>query len=368
MELRSCALQEELRARSARTGSARARGIALAAAVAGLTGCGGRDGSSQSLTGAVEAGAQDAQANGTDGSTDPCVTSQAFDFQPIMSFGQNQGSDIGGPATGYVSYDGTGGATSCEPDLPEDGGMFGCQMGSLCDLAGNNVETLFTGFMGCNTGFAAQSELLPPAFDRCGDKFALHLRATNLSGWGMNLGIELRQNTGCSTIVTPAIDASAGPDASVAGSGLCWFDATSWTGISFWARLGSNDSAMTALMTIGDPLTSSNLGSAAPFNDILCGDPACGTPNGVTAIPCAMSPCTDKGTCCDPFGKGVALSSDWQFYMVPFSDMKQKGFGLAEAMPDLKHFLGVKFNMSKGQLGVADFDVWVDNFAFYRSK
>ena len=69
---------------------------------------------------------------------------------------------------------------------------------------------------------------------------------------------------------------------------------------------------------------------------------------------------------CDPFSKGISLSTTWQFYLIPFDEMQQKGFGLAESAPDLEHLLGVKFSLSKGQIGSANYDVWLNDISFYK--
>jgi hypothetical protein len=143
----------------------------------------------------------------------------------------------------------------------------------------------------------------------------------------------------------------------------CYYDARGWTGISLWARLGSSESVTNAIITMADPNTAGLLGGGYPFNDpdAACGDLPCSannTPPGPPTLHNAVQ--------CDPFGKAITLTSDWQFYRIPFSDMTQKGYGLPETAPDLAHFIGVKINLSLGQLGSADYDVWVNDIAFYK--
>jgi hypothetical protein len=169
----------------------------------------------------------------------------------------------------------------------------------------------------------------------------------------MNVGIDLRQN--CEGI-------DAGP---TGPNGACYFDATEWTGISFWAY--DADALDTpggigagALITLGDPSTAGVLGGEYPFNDLICGNAPCsaGQPIDNHCTAASVPLCL-----CDPFGKAIGLTGHWTFYTIPFSDMRQKGYGAPEPALDLAHILGFKLSLGEGT-----WDVWLDNIAFYRPK
>jgi hypothetical protein len=211
----------------------------------------------------------------------------------------------------------------------------------------------------CTTGFNPTVAEVPPVA-RCGaDSLALHLRANaasnlGLTKWGMNVGFDFRQNN------TPnargvACAGQTNPDAGTPAN-PCFVDASAWTGIAFWALLGpGTPEPATALATVTDRHTASQLGSTNPDNDLLCGDP-----------PCVAGVGTGAGTGnlqCDPYGKGVGLVGHWAFYAIPFSDMRQKGYGVPESALEIAHLLGFKFNLGKGA-----WDVWLDDIAFYRPK
>src|SRR5262249_21894466 len=126
----------------------------------------------------------------------------------------------------------------------------------------------------------------------------------------------------------------------------CYFDATEWDGVSFWARLGPGQSGITALATVGDPNTTDVAGNMVPLNDPICGNPPCMTGRGTRAPTClanAQPPCL-----CDPFGQAVQLFDYWEFYKIPFSVMRQKGYGRPEPAIDLKHVISFKLSFGKG--------------------
>lgn len=295
------------------------------------------------------------------GVTDPCQLSQGYTFLPIETFeGMNQNPnapDLAGQYAMFVSSDLTG--------IPFEYCASGCTF--------SMTEGQISGLGGCTTGYSTTGQPLPSP--RCGtDLNGLHLFTADMTGWGMNVGIELRQD--CNGTTDPDAGTLTPPCPSSTCAGLCYQDARDWDGLSFWARMGSdpvlppNDAglvsatapvATTMLVTILDPNTASQLNGKYPFNnqatDHICGD-----------MPCMNGINPPKGpNQCDPFGKAVALSENWQFYAIPFSDMSQKGYGPAEAAPDIAHFLGVKFNISNGQLGATTADAWIDDIALYKA-
>jgi hypothetical protein len=292
---------------------------------------------------------------------DACAIQSAYTYKPIVGYEGNGALDLAaspnptnsGTNPSYVSFDLTGllfGCTNSPCTQPDDQLVF------LVDAASPNAVSAIS----CVTGYNAVAEVLPKAdpghclVDGGRANEGVHLRATGLTNWGMNLGIDLRQNCYQMSMTFadfPNIDAGT-------ANQPCYYDARSWTGVSFWARLGSSDSVTNAIVTIGDPDTAGVLGGTYPFNALLCGDAPCVNGSGPPTVHGAQQ--------CDPFGKAITLDDAWQFYRIPFSEMTQKGYGLPESAPDLAHFLQVKLNLSRGQLGVADYDVWINDIAFYK--
>jgi hypothetical protein len=205
---------------------------------------------------------------------------------------------------------------------------------------------------------------------RCGtDGSALHLlasgsidagmEAAGLTGWGMNVGIDLRQNCACPAPPMQCLQL-AHPElgcqttAMCTMNGACFFDATGYTGISFWAMLGPKSTGAVALATVADPNTAGVLGGTYPFNDLICGDPPCVA---------GQQQVHSGKQLCDPFGKAIGLVDHWEFYTIPFDEMRQKGYGLPEPKIDLAHVLAFKLSLGKGV-----WDVWLDDISFYRAK
>lgn len=66
--------------------------------------------------------------------------------------------------------------------------------------------------------------------------------------------------------------------------------------------------------------------------------------------------------CGDGWAKGVALTTDWQFYKVPFSELRQEGYGKLFGNLDLSKITLVRFTWMQGWV-----DVWLDDVRFYRN-
>jgi hypothetical protein len=65
--------------------------------------------------------------------------------------------------------------------------------------------------------------------------------------------------------------------------------------------------------------------------------------------------------CGDGWSKGVTLSDDWQFYEIPFTDLRQEGYGKEFPDLDLSKITLVRFTWMQGWV-----DVWLDDVRFYR--
>jgi hypothetical protein len=115
------------------------------------------------------------------------------------------------------------------------------------------------------------------------------------------------------------------------GSNMMTYDASAYSGLMFWARVGSASTASIRL-NISDKQT----------------DPAGGI-------------CAPMAKCSDDFGVALTLTTDWQAYTVKFSDLAQEGWGQAVATGfDAKNVYAVHFQVTKG----STFDVWVDDLYF----
>jgi hypothetical protein len=299
--------------------------------------------------------------------SDPCLTSQQFEFESIANFSANLPA-LAMPGAVYVSYDGSGRlyqqecilGASCFENVPEQDIYSTLCANCLIDPASGGC-----GGCTCTSGYNPVPPEIPP-IPRCGtDRAALHLHADTADGggladWGMNVGIDLRQN--CSG----TMDGDAGPRNVTDGGPSptpCYFDARDWTGISFWALLGSEPSGTTALATLADRSTASALGGVYPDNNQT--NPVCGNkPCAATMPPDNHCLSTTVPLClCDPFGQGVGLVHQWAFYAIPFEDLRQKGYGTPQPQLDLAHILNFTLGLGKG-----NWDVWIDDVAFYRPK
>jgi hypothetical protein len=77
----------------------------------------------------------------------------------------------------------------------------------------------------------------------------------------------------------------------------------------------------------------------------------------------ATIPPAEGGTCdidCDPHGKVLLLTDEWQQFTLPFDQLNQEGWG-TPASWDAAKVVGVQFKVAKG----VDFDFWVDEIGFY---
>jgi hypothetical protein len=78
------------------------------------------------------------------------------------------------------------------------------------------------------------------------------------------------------------------------------------------------------------------------------------------------TPATNQGGACtlcnDHFGADIPLTSKWAQVNVPFSSLKQAGYGMPRLnSPDLKQVLSLQLMFPKG----VSFDLWVDDLELY---
>ncbi|MGK3960662.1 carbohydrate binding domain-containing protein [Sorangium sp. So ce118] len=108
------------------------------------------------------------------------------------------------------------------------------------------------------------------------------------------------------------------------------YDASAYTGITFWAKVGAG-SIKSATVMISDPGTDQEGGV-----------------------------CTDE---CDKWQKTLPLTEEWQQFTIPFVELKQGGWGTPAGTEqiDATQLYSIQF-----QVGVApEFDVYIDDLGFY---
>jgi len=113
-------------------------------------------------------------------------------------------------------------------------------------------------------------------------------------------------------------------------------DLSDWEGVSFWARRGTQDSGRSLFFSLFDPLTEDSGGECDSSSEELA----------------------EK---CDAYGTGVGLDEQWRYFAIPFSVLKQRGFGVTTDELLVEQILGFNWAADKG-----DWDVWVDDVALYR--
>ncbi len=114
------------------------------------------------------------------------------------------------------------------------------------------------------------------------------------------------------------------------------YDASSFTGICLWARVGpgADSDGHVIRMRILDA-------NSVPQGGVCNADPASGT-----------------SLCYDGFGADLTLTAEWQELTLPWADLTQQGWGTPEAAIDAKALYSVDFDS-----GTSDaFDTWVWGF------
>jgi hypothetical protein len=148
--------------------------------------------------------------------------------------------------------------------------------------------------------------------------FAAHLSGQGFTNWGIYMGFTLNK-------------APQGPKYT--------YDASSYRGVSFWAKLGPNNMC--------SPSSSCNI---LRFN-ISTRDT---DPRGNV---CSF--------CEDHFGVWVTLTPSWQKYVVMFSDFEQEGWGVPGPSSGLRFDTGHTYEVQfLVQPAGAPFDYWIDEVSF----
>jgi hypothetical protein len=157
----------------------------------------------------------------------------------------------------------------------------------------------------------------PPTFTmssiapaRSGSLYAARSAGSGFNLWGAGFGFDLNGD----------------------GETKSAFDASAFTGITFWAMTGLTKE-LTIRMTVGDGNTSKEGG--------VCTETASG--------------------CNDHFAANLVLvPGEWKQYTVLFSELAQDGWGEPFPAPDASTLYSIWFTVGAR----VDFDIWVDDIAF----
>lgn len=75
------------------------------------------------------------------------------------------------------------------------------------------------------------------------------------------------------------------------------------------------------------------------------------------------APADPPDRCGDVWARGVTLTTDWQFYKIPFTELRQEGYAKQFGALDLSKLTLVRFTWSQGWV-----DIWLDDVRFYRHQ
>jgi hypothetical protein len=294
-------------------GSRRLQVAALTLSVAGAVACGGEGGN---------AGREPAGSAGTTStSTNPCASELAADGYefadaPIATF------DFEGTLPQYVFWVdkdvAAEGVPANDPGAPYDiGKPWGTSDGGHRPVAVEIPDGRL-----CGDGTAS------------GSTRALHIQGQRLAGWGGGLEVKFADNPP-------------------------YFDASTWDGLSFWVRRGPGTES-----PFWDGYTPESLGRTLfvgvadwHTDGKTTSDPVTGA---TVPVYCDAMTTVDAEKC-DRFGAGIGLGEEWRFFAIPFASMHQQGFGMPAECLYTADIRGVKFDWGPG-----DWDIWIDDVAFYR--
>lgn len=191
--------------------------------------------------------------------------------------------------------------------IHETGGRAGYWYSSN-DGTGTQTPPVYTEEM--PVGFVPEA-LTPP---RGQSTRAMRTFGSGFTEWGAGIGFALN-----------------GPD-----MGLFAYDASAYTGIVFWAKLGDAGAVTTMKVHISDKFS----------------EPAGGI--------CDESGEDEANKCFDHWSSTARLGAEWAPVVIPFEEFARSGSG-AEAI-DLAALYVIEFRFAQGE----DFDVYIDDVGFYR--
>jgi hypothetical protein len=154
----------------------------------------------------------------------------------------------------------------------------------------------------------------------CGSAFAFRTTGSGFTGWGAGIGTDFAPKNATERSV---------------------YDASAYSGIAF---RGMASSPVSIRLSISDLNTS---------------------PEGAVCVDTTDR--TNKQRCGDHFGQDVVLSTEWKDYVVPFSQMRQRGWGLP--VPEGLHASAVyslRLQVAGDANSPVSFDFSIDDVYFVR--
>jgi hypothetical protein len=114
--------------------------------------------------------------------------------------------------------------------------------------------------------------------------------------------------------------------------GTSAYDMSAYSGLRLWVRSGSTSGSAAQSVRLNLPMPGTNTGGGS---------------------------CT---VCSDHYGIEIPLNSQWEQVSVPFSSLKQRGYGRPLlAQPDLEHVTSLQLSFGGG----VAFDLWIDDVELY---
>ncbi|MDC0680823.1 carbohydrate binding domain-containing protein [Sorangium atrum] len=240
---------------------------------------------------------------------------------------EGAGGEAGAGAGGEAGAGGDAGTGGGEVDVPTDVELIDDMEDgdSAIDEAGGRVGYWYS----FNDGTGTQtppvySEENPVGFipetlaePRGESTMAMHTFGSGFTEWGAGFGFALN-----------------GPD-----GGRLAYDASAYSGIVFWAKLGDAGAATTMKVNITDKTS----------------DPAGGI--------CDESGEDVANPCFDDWSTTTHLGAEWAPVVIPFEEFARGGEGAeptAEPI-DLTGLFAIEFGFTQGE----DFDVYIDDVGFY---
>jgi hypothetical protein len=256
------------------------------------------------------------------------------------------------------------GGETLPPEVDDGGqGTGPCEESStlerlmIADFEGTPMASWFTG----SDGTAPLNQLSPPPpsvfttpleAPKCPEQdvaagSAFQILATGLQSYGYSFGFN--------TFTFPE------------AAGAAYFDASTWDGLSMWVRKGegpSPEARSSSSFFAGVSERFTDPAGAVLFTpdeaDLLL---STGTYCAYNAVDVTGDGVTDPTLSqCDRFGSGIGIATEWRFFKVPFSGMRQRAFGRPSAQSGVDtRIFGLDFGLD-GE----NWDFWIDDIAFYR--
>lgn len=243
----------------------------------------------------------------------------------------------GGTGSGTAGASSTAGAStggagsSCGPAQADCDAAMALTTMSVSDFESGNGWFLFApDDPGAKTDPPAGSnvpiaQILCPANGRCGSDFAMHVTGSGFTSYGPSLSQDYVYQGDGGLVGMPQ-------------------DFSEYTGVMYWARKGDTASAAPTLRLIVNDVNTHALGG-------VC-DPTAKT--GSASMP--------SNACFDGWMAEKAIPTVWTLVKLPFSVLKQGGFGKAEPAIAKDKIYGLTFQMPN----MAAWDFWIDDISFYK--